>query len=134
MVRDGVPWVSILSSARLPVPPLSHVNESLSLNTLGHLAPSRRDSPNDRAYARLCTLGRETTTGSEQVGLRDDTVAAKTLWVRCPVSAIDHERGTEARSRFLTAVRRRSWNSRPGTPPACTPAPTLRSTSCIGVP
>src|SRR5216683_2674425 len=36
--------------------------------------------------------------------------------VLCPTIAMAVERGTPARSRFLTAVRRKSWGIRPGTP------------------
>jgi len=38
------------------------------------------------------------------------------LAVRCPIIFIAAERGTPARSKFRTAVRRKSWGIRPGTP------------------
>jgi hypothetical protein len=48
--------------------------------------------------------------------IADDGIAVYTLSVLCPVIFMATDRGTPARSRFRTAVRRKSWSSRPGTP------------------
>ena len=53
-----------------------------------------------------------------KVGFAHDGVAAIDALSFVAVINIATERGTPARSRFLTAVLLRSWNKRPGTPAA----------------
>ena len=53
-----------------------------------------------------------------KVGFAHDGVAAIDALSFVAVVNIATERGTPARSRFLTAVLLRSWNKRPGTPAA----------------
>ena len=51
-----------------------------------------------------------------KVGFAHDGVAAIDALSFVAVINIATERGTPARSRFLTAILLRSWNKRPGTP------------------
>src|SRR5262249_48205378 len=90
-----------------------------------YLVPRYSRSPVfHRLCPRLCSFRpsdsspREASCRAVKIGLADDGVA--TLDAFGLVTGHEHPtvRGTPARSRFLTAVRLRSWNSRPGTPAA----------------
>ena len=64
----------------------------------------------------------------------DDRVAPVDASVLCPTICIATERGTPARSRLRTAVRRKSWKIRPGTPAAAHADSHARRNDLIGAP